>query len=110
MHSGEKAHLDKALENFIQLDNIYVSQLEMNFKSNLAIIYFIYIKKKDNVGVLRGMAECFLLLKQVPKARNYLKRASTLSWNSEDAEDLEKCWLLLASTFIAVKNFVWISH
>lgn len=43
-----------------------------------------------------------MLLKQVPKARNYLKRASTLAWTAEDADDLEKCWLLLASTYMAV--------
>ncbi len=82
MHSGEKSHLEKALENFSQLETVY----------------------KDNVSVLRGIAECYLLLKQVPKARNYLKRASTLAWNSEDADDLEKCWLLLAATFIAVSE------
>jgi hypothetical protein len=44
-----------------------------------------------------------MLLKQVPKARNYLKRASTMSWNSEDADDLEKCWLLLATSFMSVR-------
>jgi hypothetical protein len=54
------------------------------------------------LSVLRGISECYLLLKQAPKARNYLKRATTMSWNSEDADDLEKCWLLLASTFMTV--------
>lgn len=44
-----------------------------------------------------------MLLRQVPKARNYLKRAWTIPWNTEDAEDLEKCWLLLAATYMSVK-------
>jgi len=82
MHSNEKAHLEKALDNFAQLENVY----------------------KDNPSVLRGIAECYMLLKQVPKARNYLKRASMVTWNSEDGEDLEKCLLLLASTYMAVRR------
>ena len=82
MHSSEKSHVEKALDNFAQLENTY----------------------KDNPSVLRGIAECYMLLKQVPKARNYLKRASTLTWNSEDGDDLEKCLLLLASTYMAVKR------
>ncbi|CAF0765805.1 unnamed protein product [Brachionus calyciflorus] len=79
MHTNDKASLEKALENFAQLENIH----------------------KDHPSVLRGIAECYMLLKQVPKARNYLKRASTIPWNSDDADDLEKCWLLLASTYMA---------
>ena len=37
-----------------------------------------------------------MILRQVPKARNYLKKAWTLEWNSDEADDIEKCWLLLA--------------
>jgi hypothetical protein len=54
--------------------------------------------------VLKGASECLLLLKQAPKARNYLKRVSVLPWNPKDAEDLEKCWLLLAASLMTVSK------
>lgn len=80
MHSGDKVHLEKALDNFAQLESVY----------------------KDHPSVLRGIAECFMLLKQSPKARNYLKKASELKWNPDDADDLEKCWLLSAASLLSV--------
>lgn len=58
--------------------------------------------QKDNVGVLRGIAECYMLLKQQPKARNHLKRIAKTQWTLDDADDLEKCWLLLATTYMTV--------
>lgn len=78
MHSGDKTHVERALESLAQLENLY----------------------RDHPSVLRGIAECYMLLKQVPKARSYLKKASALPWNSDDADDLEKCWLLLGYTYI----------
>jgi hypothetical protein len=36
MHSGEKIHVEKALENFAQLENIYVKYLT---KTNINIFY-----------------------------------------------------------------------
>ena len=62
------------------------------------------LTKKDNASLLKAISECYMLLKQVPKARNYLKRASALAWSSEDADDIEKCWLLLASTYLSVRK------
>lgn len=61
--------------------------------------------KKDHPSLLKAIAESFMLLKQAPKARNYLKKASELKWNPDDADDLEKCWLLSAASLLAVIFF-----
>jgi len=41
-----------------------------------------------------------MMLKQSPRARNQLKRLMKAPWNMEDAEDLEKAWLLMADIYI----------
>ena len=46
------------------------------------------------------MAAAYMVLKQTPKARNTLKRLSTITWNLKDGEELEKSWLLLSDIFI----------
>lgn len=51
---------------------------------------------RDHVGPALGLATAHVLLKQVPRARNHLKRVSKNVWTFEDAEYLERCWLLLA--------------
>ncbi|XP_014668422.1 PREDICTED: tetratricopeptide repeat protein 21B-like [Priapulus caudatus] len=55
---------------------------------------------RDQVGALHGMATAYMVLKQAPKARNQLKLISKKNWTFEDAEDLEKSWLLLADIYI----------
>ncbi|KAF0296468.1 Tetratricopeptide repeat protein 21B [Amphibalanus amphitrite] len=55
---------------------------------------------KDHVGAICGMATAYMLLKQTPRARNQLKRVAKNTWNFEDAEYLERCWLLLADIYI----------
>ena len=39
------------------------------------------------------------------RARNHLKRVAKHSWNFDDAEYLEKCWLLLADIYIQSGKF-----
>ena len=54
---------------------------------------------------MKAIAECFMILKQVPKARNQLKKLAKVNWNNEEGDDIEKCWLLLAATFMSVSKF-----
>ncbi|XP_054015603.1 tetratricopeptide repeat protein 21B-like [Hylaeus anthracinus] len=54
---------------------------------------------RDHVGPALGMAMAHILLKQTPRARNHLKRVSKNIWTFEDAEYLERCWLLLADIY-----------
>ncbi|XP_028826329.1 tetratricopeptide repeat protein 21B isoform X2 [Denticeps clupeoides] len=58
--------------------------------------------KEDNVNVpyLLGMAQAFMVLKQVPRARNHLKRLIKVEWNEEFADDLESGMLLLTDIYI----------
>lgn len=56
--------------------------------------------EKDYVPALLGMATAYMILKQTPKARNQLKRVAKMDWYAEDADDFEKCWLLLADVYI----------
>ena len=62
--------------------------------------------QRENVGAVLGMATAYMLLKQTPRARNQLKRVAKYSWNFEDAEHLERCWLLLADIYIQVLSSV----
>ncbi len=56
--------------------------------------------QKDNVGALCAISECLIGLKNVQKARQYLKRTTKIAWNMDDADELEQCWLMLAMTYI----------
>lgn len=55
---------------------------------------------KDHVGPALGLAMAHILLKQTPRARNHLKRVSKNAWTFEDAEYLERIWILLANIYI----------
>lgn len=55
---------------------------------------------KDNVGPILGMATAYTILKQGQRAKNQLKRVSKNIWTFEDADYLERCWLLLADSYI----------
>lgn len=76
----EKPNIERGLEDFIQIgtQNAY----------------------KDLVGPILGMATAYSLLKQSQRAKNQLKRVAKSSWTFEEAEYLERCWLLLADYYI----------
>ncbi|KAJ1480809.1 hypothetical protein T484DRAFT_1668725 [Baffinella frigidus] len=54
----------------------------------------------NNVSALLGSSYALVLLKQDAKARNHLKRISKMQYNSEEAEELEKSYLLLADIYV----------
>ncbi|VDN52304.1 unnamed protein product [Dracunculus medinensis] len=54
----------------------------------------------QNVGAILGCAKAYIILKQVPKAKAQLKRVVGYNWTLENADYLEKCWLLLANLYI----------
>ena len=90
-----------------------------------------------------GMSIAHLIMKQVPRARNHLKRVAKMNWNTQVqrgreerggegrgreggqggerevlmlvhlvqvAEDIEKCWLLLADVYIQVRPIALSEH
>eukprot|EP00794_Sanderia_malayensis_P003381 gene3381-3871_t len=78
MAAKNKAMTEKSLSSFMELAS----------------------NEKDNVPSLLGMATAYMMLKQTPRARNQLKRVAKIAWNSEDANEFEKSWLLLADIYI----------
>ncbi|VDM55307.1 unnamed protein product [Angiostrongylus costaricensis] len=57
-------------------------------------------EKVCSVGAVLVVARAYMLLKQTPKAKAVLKRVIAHPWSLEDADYLEKCWLLLADLYI----------
>lgn len=55
---------------------------------------------KEHIGPILGVASAHTLLKQTQRARNQLKRVAKSVWTFEDAEYLERCWLLLADIYV----------
>ncbi|XP_046740894.1 tetratricopeptide repeat protein 21B-like [Diprion similis] len=60
---------------------------------------------KDHVGPALGLATAHILLKQTPRARNHLKRVCRNVWSFEDAEYLERCWVLLADIYVQSSKY-----
>ncbi|XP_066149408.1 tetratricopeptide repeat protein 21B-like [Euwallacea fornicatus] len=76
----EKPNIDQALEDFVAIASLNST--------------------KDNLGAVLGMATAYTLSKQQQRAKNQLKRVARNSWNFEDAQYLERCWLLLADQYL----------
>lgn len=55
--------------------------------------------------VFAGIATAYTLLKQTQRAKNQLKRVAKSPWTFEDAEHLERCWLLLADHYVQSSKF-----
>ncbi|KAJ8937364.1 hypothetical protein NQ314_011910 [Rhamnusium bicolor] len=81
----EKFNIERALDDFVSVasDNAY----------------------KDNIGTTLGIATAYTLLKQGQRAKNQLKRIVKSTWTFEDAEYLERCWLLLADYYLQSAKF-----
>ncbi|XP_071444824.1 tetratricopeptide repeat protein 21B-like [Hetaerina americana] len=65
----------------------------------LSAIASVSDSKVDHVGVTLGLATAHIMLRQGSRARNHLKRIVRNQWNPEDADNLERVWLLLAEHY-----------
>lgn len=83
MATQNKANIEDAIQKFIAL-------LE---------------RERDYVPALLGMATAFMMQKQMPKARNQLKRISKMTFDKEMADDFEQSYLLLADIYIQRGKF-----
>ncbi|KAL3836422.1 hypothetical protein ACJMK2_021855 [Sinanodonta woodiana] len=86
----------KLLENMALIS----TKQKQNLEKALAAFMDMSSDERENVGALYGMAAAYMVLKQTPRARNQLKRVAKSNWTIQDAEDLEKSWLLLADIYI----------
>lgn len=93
----------KLLENFL----LMAMRQKTNIERALSNLNAIATQEefKDNIGVIYGMAACYVMLKQGQRAKNQLKRISKNLWTFEDAEYLEKSWLLLSDIYIQANKY-----
>lgn len=92
----------RLLENFLLLASKQKSQIEkalQNFTTIASQDEF-----KENVGAIYGIAAAHIMLKQGQRAKNQLKRIKN-GWTFEDAEYLEKVWLLLSTIYIQAGKY-----
>ncbi|EZA54614.1 Tetratricopeptide repeat protein 21B [Ooceraea biroi] len=93
----------KLLSNFFLLATKQKSNIEKALQECTALASQDTLR--DHVGPALGMATAHILLKQTPRARNHLKRVSKNVWTFEDAEYLERCWLLLADIYVQSSKY-----
>ena len=84
---------------------LIATKSKANIDNALGMLIEIVNDDHDNVPALLAMATCFMLLKQTPKARNQLKRVSKLPFNSAEADEFERSWLMLADIHIQGGKF-----
>ncbi|XP_055585953.1 tetratricopeptide repeat protein 21B-like [Uranotaenia lowii] len=83
--SRQKLSIEKALQDFTAI----ASQEEY----------------KEHVGAVYGMASAYVILKQSQRGKNQLKRIAKNSWTFEEADYLEKSWLLLADLYLQASKY-----
>ncbi|XP_044274364.1 tetratricopeptide repeat protein 21B [Varanus komodoensis] len=91
----------RIMENYC----LVATKQKSNVERALNAFTEIVVNEKDHVPALLGMATAYMILKQTPRARNQLKRISKMNWNSIDAEEFEKSWLLLADIYIQSSKY-----
>ncbi|XP_061174848.1 tetratricopeptide repeat protein 21B-like isoform X2 [Saccostrea echinata] len=91
----------KMLENMA----LIASKQKQNVEKALNNLMEISANEREHVGALYGIAAAYMVLKQTPRARNQLKRIAKNNWTMQDAEDLEKGWLLLADIYIQTGKY-----
>lgn len=99
----ENAITHRVLWNFLQMASKQKLQIESALKD------FTELMQNEGtplmVTVVYGIAAAFVQLKQIQRAKNQLKRIARLNWSYEDAEYLERSWLLLADIYINSNKF-----
>lgn len=88
----------RLLKNFLALASCQRVAIDIALADFTAIVSV--DEYKDHAGPIYGIAMAHILLKQAQRARNILKRTAKNVWTFEDAEYLERCWLLLADLYI----------
>lgn len=91
----------KILENMA----LVATKNKANVEKAIAVFTEITNENPDHVGASYGLAAAFMVLKQSPRARNQLKRQMKSTWTIQDAEELEKSWLLLADINIQTGKY-----
>uniref|UniRef100_A0A182Q0B7 Tetratricopeptide repeat protein 21B n=1 Tax=Anopheles farauti TaxID=69004 RepID=A0A182Q0B7_9DIPT len=92
--------LDNEALNHRLLENFLLIASRQKHNVEQALTNFTAIASQDEyIGAIYGMAVTHVILKQSQRAKNQLKRVAKHTWTFEEAEYLEKCWLLLADLY-----------
>uniref|UniRef100_A0A182SMF2 Tetratricopeptide repeat protein 21B n=1 Tax=Anopheles maculatus TaxID=74869 RepID=A0A182SMF2_9DIPT len=92
--------LDNEALNHRLLENFLLVASRQKHNVEQALQNFTTIASQDEyIGAVYGMAVTHVILKQSQRAKNQLKRVAKNVWTFEEAEYLEKCWLLLADLY-----------
>ncbi|KRF80931.1 tetratricopeptide repeat protein 21B isoform X2 [Drosophila virilis] len=88
----------RIFRNFLLIASKQKHQIELALKDLTELIQ----KERNSfmVTILYATSLALVQLKQIQRAKNHLKRTARLSWNYEEAEYLERSWLLLADIYI----------
>lgn len=86
----------KLLSNFIRC----ASQDRIDFEMALNEFTRLAQNEGTRVGASLGLAKCFIHQNQGARARNILKLLAKNTWNFEEADYLEACWLLMAELHV----------
>uniref|UniRef100_F7FMX1 Tetratricopeptide repeat domain 21A n=1 Tax=Monodelphis domestica TaxID=13616 RepID=F7FMX1_MONDO len=100
-HNKEGQEQLKMLQSYCLL----ATKEKSNVETALGAFIEIAQIEKESVSALLAMAQAYMILKQVPKARTQLKRLAKAPWALADAEDLEKSWILLADIYCQSGKF-----
>ena len=57
------------------------------------------------MGAICAVSECLIGLKNVQKARPFLKGTLKIAWSMDEADELEQCWLMLAVTYAQATKY-----
>ncbi|XP_036594734.1 tetratricopeptide repeat protein 21A isoform X2 [Trichosurus vulpecula] len=100
-HNKEGQDQLKMLQSYCLL----ATKEKANVETALGAFIEIAQTEKESVPALLAMAQAYMILKQIPKARTQLKRLAKAPWALTDAEDLEKSWILLADIYCQSGKF-----
>lgn len=96
--------MDNETLNYKLLDNFIILAMKQKHLAEQALQSISNIagqdEYRDHVGPILGLATAYVMLKQSQRAKNQLKRVAKNAWSFEDAEYLERCWLLLADQYL----------
>ena len=82
-----------------------MSKSQHSIAEAMNILGDIIIQDPNNVPAVLAVCTCHMLLRQVPKARNQLKRVEKMPYNASEADEFERSWLMMADIEVQGKKY-----
>ncbi|XP_053697755.1 tetratricopeptide repeat protein 21B-like [Sabethes cyaneus] len=101
--------IDNAALNHRLLQNFHLLASKQKHNIDRALQDFTAIlaqeEYKEQIGAVYGIASAYVILKQSQRAKNQLKRIAKNTWTFEEADYLERSWLLLADLYLQAGKY-----